>query len=547
MDRRKAGYILLLILALPSLALPVSASTGNPISNFTNNLLLIVPPVLFVMSILALRKADYDYAFTLLLASIIVTVALSAFQTQVNSQGLLFFNMGVTLSGPTSTTVNSEVQYYVIYRAFPSGFQTNDTVPTNYDWVIYYNSTTLVFDWKTGYTDGNYITLNYIAPVTIGFTPKQVGTYTVSYTAEFYGSIDNFPAVVIGTGGTTLQVNPPLSGWNWFANSVISSIESFVNSYIGLLLGASSYLASQLTPGLTYMFQAPTIDSPWGNLVKYIYNEILETSVSLSLLLIAGTVAYNALKNNYTDLIDVASDLLYKLGVWMLFTFGGLEIYNYVALFINGLVSEIIYTVLPQLGIELTVSSAIWLSILIAPNAIPFFGGSLKVLAGNLAEFFLMSSVIITIRYFMILAIVALIPLLATLWIFEWTRKIADALVDILIGLIIAGLLNAMLFAFFIAVGAGTAFFLLPLMMDASTITSMLFTIFTMKPHQHIPAGFRKGSGSGGQSPPNQNPQNPSAPSPSPQTIVVQPQNVIIQPQNVLYQNKSSNSYTSYI
>jgi hypothetical protein len=117
--------------------------------------------------------------------------------------------MGVTLSGPTSTTVNSNVQYNVIYKAFPSGFQTNDTVPTNYAWVIYYNSTILVFNSKTGYIDGNYITLNYIFPTTIGFTPKQVGTYTVSYTAEFYGSMDNFPAVVIGTGGTILQVNPP--------------------------------------------------------------------------------------------------------------------------------------------------------------------------------------------------------------------------------------------------------------------------------------------------------------------------------------------------
>jgi hypothetical protein len=526
MDKRKAGYILLLMLALPGLALPVSASTGNPISNFANNLLLIVPPVLFIMSILALRKADYDYAFTLLLASIIVTVALSAFQTQVNSQGLLFFNTGVILSGPTSTTVNSKVQYNVIYGAFPSGFQTNNIVPTNYAWVIYYNSTILVFNSETGYIDGNYIALNYIFPTTIGFTPKQVGTYTVSYTAEFYGSIDNFPAVVIGSGGTVLQVNPPLSGWNWFTNAVISAVESLANAAIGGFLDASSFLASLMTPVLTYIFQAPTIDSPWGNLVKYTYNEILETSVSLSLLLIAGTVAYNALKNNYTDLTDVASDLLYKLGVWMLFTFGGLEIYNYVALFVNGLINEIMYPVLPQLGIELAISSGIWITVIIAPNAIPFFGGSLKVLAGDLAIFFLISSTIITVRYFMILAIVTLIPLLATLWIFEWTRKIANALVDILIGLIMAGLINAILFAFFVAVGAGIAFFLLPLILDTSTITSILLSVFTIKPHERISGlgGDRKGSGSGGQSPPNQNPQPPPAP-----------------------QNKPSGSPTTYI
>jgi hypothetical protein len=316
---------------------------------------------------------------------------------------------------------------------------------------------------------------------------------------------------------------------------VVSAVESFVNSAIGAFLGASSFIASLATPILTYVFQTPTIDSPWGNLVKYTYSEILETSVSLSLLLIAGTVAYNALKNNYTDLTDVASDLLYKLGVWMLFTFGGLEIYNYVALFINGLINEIMYPVLPQLGVELAVSSGVWLSVLIDPNVIPFFGGSLKVLAGNVAELFLISSVIITVRYFMILAIVVLIPLLATLWIFEWTRKIADALVDVLIGLIIAGLVNAILFAFFVAIGAGIALFLLPLVLDTGTIASILLSIFAIKPHEHIPRGLGKGSGSGGQPPSNQNSQNPPAPPSSAQT------------QNAPYQNKSSNSYTSYI
>jgi hypothetical protein len=44
------------------------------------------------------------------------------------------------------------------------------------------------------------------------------------------------------------------------------------------------------------------------------------------------------LKNNYTDLVDIASDLLYKIGVWSLFTFGGWEIYNYVAIFVDDLI-----------------------------------------------------------------------------------------------------------------------------------------------------------------------------------------------------------------
>jgi hypothetical protein len=498
------------------------------------------------MSLLALRQADYDYAFTLLLASIIVTVALAGFEGQVNSQGLLFYSMGVTLSGPTSTTVNSQVQYIVIPKAFPSGFQWNNE-PPKYTWVIYYNSSILVYNSQTGYVDGKYVSDVSAYPLMLSFTPTQVGMYTISYTTEYYGTVDNIPAVVIGTGGTVLQVDPPLSGWNWFANAVISAIKSFANTVIGGFLGAFSILGSLIVPALTYALQAPTISPPWDSLVKYIYNEILNTSIALSLLFIAGTVAYNALRENYIDLVDIVSDLLYKIGVWLLFAFGGLAIYNYVALFINGLINEIIYTVLPQLGAEFGVALGIWISIILAPNAIPFFGGSLKVLAGELAYLFLIVNAVITIRYFMILAIVVLIPLLATLWIFEWTRKIADALVDILIGLILAGLLNAIILTFIVAIGAGVALFLLPILLDASTVISMLITILMIKPHEHLSGlrGFRIRGRSGSQ-PPNQSPQNPP-PSPPPQTVVIQPQSVIIQSQYGPYQKKPSGSPTTYI
>jgi hypothetical protein len=117
----------------------------------------------------------------------------------------------------------------------------------------------------------------------------------------------------------------------------------------------------------------------------------------------------------------------------------------------------------------------------------------------------------------------------------------------VLIGLIIAGLVNAILFSFFIAIGAGIAFFLLPLMLDTGTIVSILLSVFMIRPHEHVPRGIRKGSGSNNQPPPNQNQQNPSAPPSSPQTVVIQPQNVIIQTQNVGYQNKPSGSPTTYI
>jgi len=267
---------------------------------------------------------------------------------------------------------------------------------------------------------------------------------------------------------------------------------------------------------------SPTITYPWNELVTPIYYEILQTSISLSLLLIAGTVAYNALKNNYSDIIDIASDLLYKIGVWLLFTFGGLEIYNYSAIFINDLIENILNLYAPLLIGEFSYGVAVWVDLFLV-GVVPFFAGDLKTFVGDVLYALAIAGTLVIVRYFMILAIVALIPLLSTLWIFEWTRKIADALIDILIGLMVAGLINTLLLSFFVATGGFIFFFLLPLAVDLGTIASVGFMLFTIRPHEqlNIPTGrAKRGSGSsngsdnsggqtsGNQPPPAQSNQN---------------------------------------
>lgn len=496
MDRRKAGYILLLILALPGLALPVSASTGNPISGFATNLLLIVPPVLFIMSILALRKADYDYAFTLLLASIIVTVALSAFQTQVNSQGLFFYSVEVLVAGPTTTTVNSQVSYSVHQLSLPSGFTIQSS---NYNWVILYNYSIVAFNSSSGQVNSQYVSGVSASNNSLTFTPLQPGVYAVLYSITYKGTESGIPAYAIGSGGIQLQVSPPLSGWNWFTNAIISAVSSFFLNYVGSMVSIASSIGSFLVDIFGYALMSPTITYPWNELVSPIYYEILQTSISLSLLLIAGTVAYNALKNNYSDIIDIASDLLYKIGVWLLFTFGGLEIYNYSAIFINSLIENILNLYAPLLLAEFMYGIAIWAD-LTAVGIIPFFAGDLKTFVGDALYAFAIAGTLIIVRYFMILAIVALIPLLSTLWIFEWTRKIADALIDILIGLMVAGLINTLLLAFFVATGGFIFFFLLPYVVDLGTIASAGFMLFAIKPHERLNIPTSRGKSSSGSS-----------------------------------------------
>jgi hypothetical protein len=267
---------------------------------------------------------------------------------------------------------------------------------------------------------------------------------------------------------------------------------------------------------LSYALTLPTVSGVLGNVVGNIYSELLQISLSLSLLFLAASVAYNALKSNYTDLIDIASDLLYKIGVWLFFTFGGLEIYNYVAAFINSLIYEIINPYLPLLFPEVYGGAGLFIGSGFLGNLIPFgFGRSLGNLVADLYSALIFFVMLVVIRYFLILAIVALIPLLATLWLFEWTRGIANMLIDVLIGLILAGLLNTIIITLIITSGAFYIFILLPLIADLGTIISLMATLITIKPHERLSFSPRKGSTQ------PQPIQTQPAQAPTPQTVPV--------------------------
>jgi hypothetical protein len=503
------------MLTIPSLAVPASAAT-NPIQSFANNLLLILPPVLFILSLIALRKADYDYAFTLLLAAIIVTAALAGFQGRVSSYALLFYNLQVGLVGPTSTSVNSPVSYSVVTGTLPAGWNVQKI---EYNWLIYYNSSILVFNSSSGYVNGYYVNNVQSSQNSLSFTPTQLGTYLVTYSIIEFANVSGYPGYASGGAGGTLRVTTP-SPLSWIAGAVESAISSFVSTVLGAILSAMSFLGQLIFDVLSYGLTLPTVSGALGNIVENIYNELLQISISLSLLFIAGSVAYNALKSNYTDLVDIASDLFYKIGVWMLFSFGGLEIYNYVAIFLNSLIYEIINPYLPLLFADVTSGLDLWIGLGLTDAAIPFgFGEDLGVLLGDIFDAMIFFSVLVIVRYFLILAIVALIPLLATLWIFEWTRGIADMLVDVLIGLALAGLLNTTIITLIVASGAFWAFVILPLVADIGTIISLMMSLITIRPHERLSFSPRKGSGSRSQSAQTQ-PAQTTAPQTTPTNTV---------------------------
>jgi hypothetical protein len=513
MERRKAVYILLLIIAIPGLAVPVAAA-ANPIQNFANDLLLVVPPVLFILSLIALRKADYEYAFTLLLAAIIVTVALGAFQGNVSSFALLFYNLQVTLVGPSSTVVHSQVSYSVTVSPLPSGWNVQNI---EYSWLIYYNSSILVYNSSSGYVNGNYTSNVASSQNSLTFTPTQTGNYLVSYSIVYFATVSGYPGIATGGAGASLQVNPPPSPLSWITGAIVSAISSIVSAALGAIESVLSFIGQFIFGVLSYALALPTFNGGLGNVVENIYNELIQTSLSLSLLFLAGSVAYNALRSYYTDLIDIASDLFYKIGVWLFFTFGGLEIYNYVAAFINSLIYEIINPYLPLLTVEVINGGGLLIGLAIASNFIPLgFGRSLGNLAADLVFALIFFGTLVAVRYFLIAAIVALIPLMATLWLFEWTRGVAYMLVDVLIGLILAGLLNTIIITLVVVSGVALLFVLLPFVVDLGTIISLATTLLAIKPHERL--GFSPVKKSSTQP---QSTQTQPAQAPAPQTVPV--------------------------
>jgi hypothetical protein len=327
----------------------------------------------------------------------------------------------------------------------------------------------------------------------------------------YFATVSGYPGIAEGGAGTSLQVQPPPSPLSWITGAIESAISGMVADVLGVIESALTLIGQFIFGVISYALTLPTTNG----VVENIYNELIQISLSLSLLFLAGSVAYNALKSNYTDLIDIASDLFYKIGVWLFFTFGGLEIYNYVAAFINSLIYEVINPYLPLVTTEVASGAGILTSLAIAGNFVPFdFGGVLIRIISDLVDALIFFAMLVNIRYFLILAIVALIPLLATLWLFEWTRGVAGMLIDVLVGLILAGLLNTIILVLIVTSPISFLFILLPFIADLGTLISLAMSLMTIKPHERLSYSPKKVSPQSTQAQPQ--PQSQPTPSPAP-------------------------------
>jgi hypothetical protein len=472
MEKRKVAYILLLMITLPSLALPAAAAT-NPVATFINDLEILIPAVLFILALLALRNADYEYAFTLLLAAIIVTVALATVTGGKLGSGvsITLVQLQVKVCGPTSIYTGDSGTYTASWSPSMSG-----TVI----WTVLYNGS---------------IVYNATGGTTFVYTFSQPGKYIVAATVI---NQQNFAG---GSGAVLVTVKNPPSPLGWIEGAIVGAISGFINAFANTFTGFLVTVFQFFGAPLEWMTYSPTpCPSPStpsaSEIIPTIYSEMQDFSIGLAMLFIAFSVAYNAIKGEYADLIDLAGDLMYKLSVWLLFFFGGLTIYTYAANFIN----SIIYSVAgPYLGIatlEYTGGATLFTALFALMNEIPFgFGDPLSMFLSLVMYLLTITLAIATIKYAVMMAIVSTIPLWATLWIFEWTRKIAMMVVDLLIGLMVAGLIAAITFAILATMPLGALMFIIdPIAMDGEFLFSLAYFVFGLRPGEHMMGTFKKKS-----------------------------------------------------
>jgi len=471
MAKRKAAYILLLIIALPSLALPVTAAT-NPVATFINDLEILIPAVLFILSLIALRSGDYEYSFMLLLAAIIVTIALASVtggNLGTNGVSLTLVQLQVTVNGPTSAYTGNTETYTVSWSPSMSG-----TVI----WTVLYNGS-IVYN-ATGGTSFTY-------------TFKDPGKYIVAATVI---NTQNFAG---GSGAVLVTVTNPPSPLGWIEGAITGAVSGLINSVANAFTGFLTTLLQIFGAPLEWMTYSPTpyasTSTPNASpIVPTIYNEMKDYSTGLAMLFIAFSIAYNAIRGEYADLVDLAGDVMYKLSVWGLFFAGGLTIYTYAANFIN----SIIYSVAgPYLGIatlEYTGGATLFTALFALMNGIPFgFGDALSMFLSLVMFLLAITLAIATIKYAVMLAIVDTIPLWATLWIFEWTRKIAMVVIDLLIGLMVAGLVAAITFAILATMPLGAFLFIIdPIAMDGEFLFLLTYFVFGLRPGEHMMRVFKK-------------------------------------------------------
>nr|WP_020936623.1 Ig-like domain repeat protein [Saccharolobus solfataricus]CDF66425.1 conjugative plasmid membrane protein [Saccharolobus solfataricus P2] len=468
---RKALTILLVILILPSLlsglsnivAFAQSGSGSNNLGTFISTLQTLIPAALLLLAILA-NRYDQRYALVLFAAALASALFLAAATGGKlgGSVSITLVELKVTVSGPTSAYTGNAETYTVSWSPSMSG-----TVI----WTVLYNGS-IVYN-STGGTSFTY-------------TFNEPGKYIIA------AAVINDQNYAGGSGAVLITVTNPPSPLGWLTGAITSAISGFINTAANTFEGFLTTLFQIFGAPLEWMTYSPKPNiSP---ITQTIYNEIQDYAIGLAMLFVSFSIAYNAFRGFYSDLVDLAGDVLYKLGVWGLFYAGGMIVYTYAASFIN----SIIYSVAgPYLGIaatEYTGGATLYTALFALMNGVPFgFGDALDMFLSLVMFLLAFTLAVATIKYAVMLSVVSTIPLWASLWIFEWTRKIAMMVVDLLIGLMVAGLVAAITFAILATLPIGAWLFIIdPIAMDGEFLFLLVLFVFGLRPGEHMVGAIRK-------------------------------------------------------
>ena len=458
-----------------------SPNGPNPFSMYIPELVPLgdlLSGVLFILGIIAYRK-DYSYAIVLISAAALVAALLNYSTSQVvggqpvvkvvpvhifiwfgqiNDKSDVNIDFSGTDGQSTSPNVGTvEIQSCVLTPFFIY-IDTTPRVPPQDVRLLWYIGDRLYEN----------VTLNQVGATSLPFN------WSIDLYNDNAGSNTIIVEVSYNDNGTLyygygdVNVNVEVQSGSIYNAVLLALIAASGAGAFALGIGlVQEYFTTSVADAINNFIQSPLIGQYGGNQDAYNFFLYFQNiAMSLGFVLIALGIGINALRGGYSDMVDLAMDFFYRSGVFLLFAYGGIQIYNAVASALNIIAEYIISSVLGEIANLLTIWSELSFALLLGSN---FIGFGFARTIGDLSMFMFEVDVAIFalsyMRVIMILALASLIPLLAAMWTFEWTRGIATTLTEMLAALVFGGLVDALVLYFMIQVGQLAFFLLAPFMM----------------------------------------------------------------------------------
>nr|WP_012386942.1 hypothetical protein [Sulfolobus islandicus]ABE99613.1 hypothetical protein [Sulfolobus islandicus] len=481
MDTRIKTKLIFLTFLFPALVYTnaiafAAVGAGGSLGTFFSYLAALIE----LMALVAIRK-DFTYGITLMIAGAIVAVLTSNSAAgngtiaQLNSGVMTMFvnvwqyypggpfGVGAHWNYAPNNVFDPGQPAYIAVVTSPGGANANVNI------TIYCPDGSVM-----QFTNVPYRTVNAGPGLTltgyiVEFTPNP-GRYDVVATASY---IDG-TTVYYGTGQMAFAAEPGSLGS--FFISALQALSSYFISGVGSAIpGLSAGIASSIN-GLIYV---PTLEGPStssaGALAYDFYNNVfMPFATTYVPLFLAATVGINAFLGNYTDFYDLLRDLIYKVGVYWIFTSFGVIIWDQSAEVLNYLVSEILPSSyvqqLANMVAGMFTTTAALFGLATAANV---FGDALSQAFIFMLELTISIFMAGMVRQILLLTFAALIPFMAALWVFEWTRRFVDIIAEIGLAFVITGIVDALILRFIIAYAGGWLWLVGPIFLFTWIMTGL--------------------------------------------------------------------------